>query len=517
MSAVVSVLFPPGRDGLPDRSVAGRPASADTLRDLALDRVVERVAGRVAPDLRDVVATPLSSVDAVVYRQRVVADLRDGAVRGAVDAFAAQMRQVAAQRRSAADARDANEATLWRVRAASGYVTAVDELAVVLAGVVADGRATSPALVAFASHLSGLVDGGAFGRLREQARRVADALSEVRFAVWVRGPRVTVAPAGDEPDLQRLVLATFERFRQSSAVVAGRPTTTGAGLDHVQAQVLDRVALLFPDMFADAEALVAAAVPDPTVVAVADELAVHLAWLDLLAPAERAGLPTCLPEVSSSSKELDVQDAWDLPLGLDLVADRRRVVTNDLELHDPERIVVVSGPNQGGKTTTARTFGQLHHLAALGLPVPGRGARLMLADQVLTVFEREETAADLDGRLGAELARVHRVLDALTPASVVVLNEVFASTTLEDARFLGERVLKRLVVADVPTVLVTFVDELSRLGPAVVSMVGLVDPDDPTVRTLQVVRRPADGRAYADALAARYGLSHDALVGRLTR
>ena len=71
--------------------------------------------------------------------------------------------------------------------------------------------------------------------------------------------------------------------------------------------------------------------------------------------------------------------------------------------------------------------------------------------------------------------------------------------------------------AGVPTVLVTFVDELSRLGPAVVSMVSLVDPDDPTVRTLKVVRRAADGRAYADALAARYGLSRDALVGRLVR
>lgn len=516
----LSVLFPPGADGLPDRSVAGRPASPDTLKDLALDPVVQRVGAKAAPGLREVMATPLTDAGAVGYRQAVVADLRHRQVRAVVEAFGNRMRQTATQREHATAARDRQESTVWASHAAAGYVAAVEELAAALAAVVADGHATSPALTSFAAHVAGYARGEAFGRLRAHATRVETGLAQVRFAVWVRGPKVTVAPTGDEPDLQQQVLATFERFRQSDGGVEGRAATTGPGLDHVQASVLDRVALLFHDLFADAAALADAAatqVPDPTIGAVADELAVYLAYLDLLAPAEAAGLPTCLPAVSSDSKQLSVRDAWDLPLGLDLVADKRPVVTNDLELHDPERVIVVSGPNQGGKTTTARTFGQLHHLAALGFPVPGRDAHLMLADQVLTVFEREETSADLDGRLGAELVRVHHVLDALTPASVVVLNEVFSSTTLQDARFLGQRVLERLIAADVPTVLVTFIDELSRLGPATVSMVSLVDPADPTVRTLKVVRHVADGRAYADALATRYRLGHDQLVERLVR
>lgn len=520
MSAHVSVLFPPDAGGRPDRSVAGRPASPDTLKDLALDGVVEVVAAKVAPDLGMVLATPLTTVAAVRYRQSVVVDLSDPQVRGVVEVFHERMRESASQRRAAASARNAHEAVLWSSHATATYVDAVEELAGALERVVAGGRVTSPALMAFAAHVAGYARGQAFGRLQAHAARVEEGLAQARFAVWIRGAKVTVAPAGDEADLQQLVLATFERFRQSSGGVQGRVTSTGPGLDHVQGAVLDRVALLFPELFADAVALArvaAAQVPDATIGAVAEELAVYLAYLDLLAPAERAGLPTSLPAVSSDSKEMSVLDAWDLPLGLDRVADRHPVVTNDLQLHGPERILVISGPNQGGKTTTARTFGQLHHLAAVGLPVPGREARLMLADQVLTVFEREETSADLDGRLGAELARVHQVLESLTPASVVVLNEVFSSTAVEDARFLGQEVLERLVAAGVPTVLVTFIDELSRLGPATVSMVSLVDPDDPTIRTLKVVRRAADGRAYADALATRYGLSHDRLVRRLVR
>jgi DNA mismatch repair protein MutS len=97
----------------------------------------------------------------------------------------------------------------------------------------------------------------------------------------------------------------------------------------------------------------------------------------------------------------------------------------------------------------------------------------------------------------------------------VVMNESFASTTLRDALFVGERVLDRMRRLGLLGVYVTFVDELASLNEACVSMVASVVPGQPAERTFKLTRRPADGLAYAAAIAGKYGLTYQQLKERL--
>ncbi|MGH2466020.1 MAG: MutS-related protein, partial [Candidatus Limnocylindrales bacterium] len=83
--------------------------------------------------------------------------------------------------------------------------------------------------------------------------------------------------------------------------------------------------------------------------------------------------------------------------------------------------------------------------------------------------------------------------------------------------FIGRRIMGQIVDCGLLCVVVTFLDELAALGPAIASMVSTVDPADDTRRTFEIVRRPSDGLAYALAIAEKHRLTYPSLKARLVR
>lgn len=484
--------------------------------DLNLDQVVEAItANRDEYDLTGFFYAPLRSAAAVEYRHDVFRDLEQDEVRGAVRAFAGQMKRVRQHLGLAEKLRYAYEKERWFLDGVELYCEAVPSLA----GALADLELDSDGLQGLRDYLAGYSASERFTSLAAEARSVREALARVKYTVRINGARVTVSAYQDEPDYSAEVETTFARFRQGEVEDRLVKLVDSGAMDHIEARIAALVARLYPAPFQALDDFCTrhSGFLDPTIARFDREVQFYIAYLEHMERLAGAGTAFCYPTVSATSKAISAEEAFDLALAAKLAAEGSTVVRNDFFLRGPERILVVTGPNQGGKTTFARMFGQLHYLASLGLPVPARSASLFLPDTLFTHFEREEDIETLRGKLDDELVRLRDILEEATGDSVVILNEILTSTTLDDAIDLGTQVLKQIIELGSLAVCVTFVDELTSLGEATVSMVANVAADDPAERTYKIVRAPADGRAYAWAIAEKYGLTSDLVRRRIAR
>ena len=491
-------------------------AAPDFFTDLRLDPAVASItAGREAYDLTAFFYAPLKDVETISYRHDVFRDLEDPALLGYVRSFAQKMRAMRDHLGRAARVHYRYETERWFLDAADVYCDAVRALARDL--MQAEPR--SRGFLAFREYLTTYIGSGEFTVLLADTEKLKADLDGVRYRLQISGNRIKVSRCESEPDYGADVLRTFEKFKQGAVNEYRFDLSSWSDMNHVEAAVLDLVARLYPDVFGSLDQYSEhyRGYLDETIGRFDREVQFYVAYLEHMARFRPAGLTFCYPEVTDRSKAIHGRAVFDLALAEMLVREHADVVTNDFYLKDPERILVVSGPNQGGKTTFARTIGQLHHLARIGVPVPGSEASLFLVDRIFTHFEREEDLQNLSGKLEDDLQRIHEILQRATPDSLLVMNESFGSTTLSDALFLSKEVMQAIIQRDPICVTVTFLDELASLGETTVSMVSTIDPDDPAVRTFKIVRRPADGLAYAAAIAEKYHLAYESVKGRISR
>lgn len=482
--------------------------------DLNLDQIVDAVtAGRAEYDLKPFFHVSLHDADAVRFRHEVFQDLEDTGVFEHIVDFANRMRQMRKQLETAEKLRYRYQKERLFLDAASTYYDAVS----VLIDNISEAKLHSRGFRAFRNFLEGHIKTNDFIALKDKIAKLYDSLSSVHYCLHIKSGRISVRKAAAEIDYSAEVERSFEKFRRGAVESHLCDIPDYLEMNHIEAAVVDMVAKLYPETFDALDAFFQKHpdFADSRIIGFDREVQFYLSWIEYMRRFATAELPFCYPDVSPSDKAIHSIESFDLALAAKLLTEKAPIVCNDFLLKGPERIFVVTGPNQGGKTTFARMFGQLHFLASLGCPVPGKEARLFLFDRLFTHFEKEEDVANLRGKLEDDLIRIHQVLEQATPGSVVIMNEIFTSTTLHDALFLGRKVMERIMALDLIAVCVTFVDELASLSDKTVSLTSMVDPDNPARRTFKVIRRPADGRSHAMAIARLHGLAYADLKERL--
>ncbi len=171
------------------------------------------------------------------------------------------------------------------------------------------------------------------------------------------------------------------------------------------------------------------------------------------------GVPTVLPTpLAEEDLALRVTGLVDPCLALHVDG---RVTGNDVDAGNA-RLVVVTGANQGGKSTFLRSLGLAHLMTRAGLFVAAERFEAGVAHEVFTHFRREEDASMSSGKFDEELARMSRIADQLRPGSVLLCNESFGATNEREGSDIAVEVIAALRDAGIRVTLVTHMYDLAH-------------------------------------------------------
>ena len=140
------------------------------------------------------------------------------------------------------------------------------------------------------------------------------------------------------------------------------------------------------------------------------------------------------------------------------------VVPIDVHLGDDYRLLVITGPNTGGKTVALKTVGLICLMARAGMHVPAAHATIPLYDAVYADIGDEQSIEQSLSTFSSHMSRIIRLLDTATSRSLVLLDELGAGTDPAEGAALGEAVLNRLVRIGCSGVVVTHLGRLKTFA-----------------------------------------------------
>lgn len=189
------------------------------------------------------------------------------------------------------------------------------------------------------------------------------------------------------------------------------------------------------------------------------ELGFYCGALNLHEALTQAGRPSCFPEVREGSRAgFSCRGLYDVCLALTVDGP---VVGNDVEA-DGAQLVVVTGANQGGKSTFLRSTGLAQLMMQAGMFVGAEDFSGATSARVFTHYRREEDKTMSSGKLDEELSRMSSIVDELTAGCTVLCNESFAATNEREGSQIARQIVSALLESGVRLVYVTHLFDLAH-------------------------------------------------------
>jgi DNA mismatch repair ATPase MutS len=202
------------------------------------------------------------------------------------------------------------------------------------------------------------------------------------------------------------------------------------------------------------------------------------------------GEPVCMPSpFPAGSHRYSASGLYDVCLALNL---NGSVVGNDVTA-DGKTLVIITGANQGGKSTFLRSVGLAQLMMQCGMFAPAEVLSADVCERIFTHYKREEDATMISGKFDEELRRLSSIVDFLVPNAMLLFNESFAATNEREGSEIARQVVDALIDERVEVFFVTHQYTFAR---------GLQERNRPSALFLRAERLSDGSRTFEIAEGA---------------
>jgi DNA mismatch repair ATPase MutS len=189
------------------------------------------------------------------------------------------------------------------------------------------------------------------------------------------------------------------------------------------------------------------------------ELAFYIGCLNLSNALSSKGEPTCFPQPAMPGEQrLSFRGLYDVCLSLSM---EQRAVGNDADA-DGKGLMIITGANQGGKSTLLRGIGLAQLMMQCGMFVSAQAFCSNICDGIFTHYKREEDTTMRSGKLDEELKRMSEIVDNLTPNSLLLFNESFAATNEREGSEIARQIVRALSEKGIKVFFVTHLHDFAH-------------------------------------------------------
>lgn len=466
--------------------------------DLNIDQIIDKVSEDWVEDIRELYYALPEDQETEDYRRAIFTEVKKEGILPVLMEFLELMRQREDCIKRKEKVEEAVQKYVWYIQEAARYIEALE----MLKNKLEEFSFQSEGMRGLVEFLSQGVSDTEYCAFKEEVLKLRDELAGFRMLLTYEKDRFTVSEGMGKGTYEDFLSDCFPEHNK----MLKSPFLSSTDISDLEREAIRIFKKGHKDFFDRAERFYKnhKKYAREEVLLLQKEMAYYVAYRQFMLKMQENGFEFCTPAVSG--ERLSATGLYDLALALTSLENEKKIVPNDVDLWPEESFFVLTGPNQGGKTTFARSLGQLVYFTKMGLDIPARAALVPYYKKILTHFSVEESVESGRGKLMDELMRLKPMMGDEQTGEFVVINELFTTAANYDACIMGKKVLEYFIDKNCKGIYVTHLNELSKACPSVVSLQAAVDEN--LVPTYIIQRSEAWELAGANRQVEKYGLTY---------